>query len=237
MSPRRVYTSIPKTIRKLFERPPLIFGESIELYFALVVEIAAQHQPADHIEWCLIRDIVNLEWHIKRLHRYMAAKLCDGQIGELSSRLEPYVVTKIEQQEPISLIPFYYPSESAQGRPPLSERRLLAEKCLSGDVTAKKSVASKLADRKLEHDPESLMLAAFGACLPQMDELSRMLAVAEARRDRIIKSLDRRRLLFAALEQAPAPALLSIGRAQKRKRKKHKKVFAESGKAKMGVMS
>jgi hypothetical protein len=53
----------------LFGPPPLITGENVELYDALLQSARDDVKPADVIEEILVRDFVNLVWEAQRWRR------------------------------------------------------------------------------------------------------------------------------------------------------------------------
>ena len=61
--------SIPRDLEFLFEAPPVLGNESIECYYALLGQIADRVKPQDVFDWLWIKDYVDLAWEILRYRR------------------------------------------------------------------------------------------------------------------------------------------------------------------------
>jgi hypothetical protein len=100
---------------ELFGPPPLLDGESQEVYDTLLARVTGTVNPKDIIEEIWVHDIVNLVWEILRLRRLKVAllsssvgrglhKLCDHRgeyaIGSLITKWsagEPAAVKRVEK--------------------------------------------------------------------------------------------------------------------------------------------
>ena len=60
----------PAPVAFLFERPPLIPGESEREWRGLVTGLADSLQPASIVDWLRLRDVVNGIWEALRLERF-----------------------------------------------------------------------------------------------------------------------------------------------------------------------
>jgi len=171
----------PRNIRALFDRPPLVHGESHEQYNAMVSELAVAISPRDFLEWLFLKDIADIEWEILRLRRYLSGLLAYQQELELTQLLCKDTVLKDPQlKKPITL----------KRGPGFGERFSLARRCLEGSAAAKKDVNAVLATKGREFDRESLSNKAFLNAISSLDTINRMIALAEARRDRVIRKIE-----------------------------------------------
>jgi hypothetical protein len=100
---------------ELFGPPPLLDGESQEVYETLLARVTGTVNPKDIIEEIWVRDIVDLVWDIPRLRRLKVALLSSSAgrgldklyndrdeygMGSLIARWsarEPAAVKKVEQ--------------------------------------------------------------------------------------------------------------------------------------------
>ena len=100
---------------EIFGPPPLLDGESQEVYDALLARVTGTVNPKDIIEEIWVHDIVDLVWEILRLRRLKAALLSSSlgrglhklyndrdkyNTGNLITRWsarEPAAVKKVEQ--------------------------------------------------------------------------------------------------------------------------------------------
>lgn len=81
---------IPDDIQYLFDRRPLVFGESGALYDALLSRVAAAVSPNDVVDWLYVKDIVDFTWEIERLRRIHTATI----ENELENSLARLLVVK-----------------------------------------------------------------------------------------------------------------------------------------------
>ena len=63
---------VPAHVIELLGPAPLLKGENLKQYQALLSEIARTVKPADIMEWLWVKDIVDLTWDILRYRRLKA---------------------------------------------------------------------------------------------------------------------------------------------------------------------
>jgi hypothetical protein len=63
---------IPAHVVELLGPAPLLKGENLKQYQALLSEIARTVKPAEIMEWLWVKDIVDLTWDIRRYRRLKA---------------------------------------------------------------------------------------------------------------------------------------------------------------------
>ena len=194
--------ALPKAVQKILKQRFLLYGESPALYDELLLEFAEAIEPRDSIEGLLIKDFIDNQYEILRWRGHQNNSLKERQIEELASRLVPYE-KKMVTPEPLTLRLGNEPYEATTGRPPISERNLLAKQCLEGDPFAKRKVALQLADRNLDYDPESMIGATFGGQIDFLTSVSAEIGRLEARRDRLLRTLERYRSARAVFHPVP----------------------------------
>jgi hypothetical protein len=72
ISPARSILIVPKNIRWLFQKRPLVVGESEKLYDCLVAEMATALKPKCVIDWILLKDLADIQWEIVRYRQCQA---------------------------------------------------------------------------------------------------------------------------------------------------------------------
>ena len=60
---------IPREIRPLFGRLPILLTESKEAYLLLLERFAAELAPVDVVEWISVKTITHLTWELLRYER------------------------------------------------------------------------------------------------------------------------------------------------------------------------
>src|SRR5262249_32315561 len=99
--------SMPATLKAALGPPALLKFEDPRAYEVLMAEITASIQPADAIEWLLVKDVVDATWEIRRYRPFKAAVIDSEIESQLSSILRvPYVPesTTYETTEPFGLL-------------------------------------------------------------------------------------------------------------------------------------
>ncbi|SRR6266545_2521346 len=155
---------------------PLINGEDAAAYDDLSARIRAVLRPSDVIEEIWARDVVDLAWEVLRLRRLKAHLLRACAHEGMREVLEP-------------LVPSPDPYSSDFEETPDNED--LAEQWLVGDAAAVETVGKTLATAGLTMD--AVMARTLVARIEDVERIERMMMAAEARRDTILRELDRRR--------------------------------------------
>ena len=157
---------VPKQIRDLLGKPPLLADEDAKQYDNLLVELAGDVKPKDFIEWLWLKDIVDLTWDILRYRRIKAAYVGHCQWAGIEHCFK---------------FPLNLPSEKA---------RSLAYKSMS-DPEMKEQVEAVLSSQGF--DPNSIRADSFVRAIDKLDSLERMIASAELRRNNALREIERRR--------------------------------------------
>lgn len=169
-------TAAKGSVGALFGSPPLIDGETEESYEAFKAQIHAAIGPIDAIEEILIREVVDLCWEVQRLRRLRGAFLQFIKKDGLRPVLEP----------------FFDPQ-------PLRE---LIEAWARRDPAALKEVNTLLNDAGL--DMQHVTAVALVQHLKSFEELDRLIAGLESRRNQALRELERHREALARRIQSAA---------------------------------
>jgi hypothetical protein len=156
--------------------PPLIEGEDGTAYHLLHGRIAAAVKPKDIIEELWVRDIADLSWEILRLRRIKARLLTSRVAAQIRAYLES--PCGASQAQKLS-------AEWEVGEPRVSARvdELLATAC--------------------GRTVESITADVFLAMSEHLERIERMTTNAEARRNAVLREIERRRASVAqALRRA-----------------------------------
>ncbi|WP_404290599.1 hypothetical protein ACD578_02600 [Microvirga sp. RSM25] len=167
----------PKDLGGLFAKRPLVLGESEADYDELLSRTTAAVKPTDTIEAVWIKDMVDLVWESQRLRRFKASLLMGAGRQALTNLL---ATTKDAGQ--------------ANGVRVFSVPELISA-YTTGEVAAVTEVDMILRRRGLDID--TLMAQALAEKLDDLERIDRLIAGADARRNRALNELERRRDSFA----------------------------------------
>jgi hypothetical protein len=165
--------------------PPLIQGESSAGYDQLLARICETLQPSDVLEQIWMRDIVDLTWEAFRLRRLKASLMAAAAHEGMAEVLRPLVDC---------------PEQFAKGWARRSERTVSKVEAALG---------------KAGSSMDAVAARTFSARIGDFERIERMLAAAQARRNCVLRELDRHRASFAVrlrrTVQAAEDAALAVG--------------------------
>jgi hypothetical protein len=167
----------PRDLGPLLTHRPLVLGEEEAGYDELLASVTGAVKPRDFIETMWVKDVVDELWEAQRYRRLKAALLRMAGKDHLVRILET-------AKDPVTEKPL--PPGSAE---------LTAICCLQGDEESIGEVKDILTDYALDFD--SIMARAFADQLETIERFDRLIASADARRDKALSSVDRRRETFA----------------------------------------
>ena len=156
--------------------PPILDGESLDTYNAMHDRARSAAAPADFIEEIWVRDVVDLTWEVLRLRR-MKAKFINARSSEGVGRLLDDLVDYEEK-----------------------------ERLVRGWIDEKAS-AVKRVDKLMEwkgYDQETVNVETLADNLHDVERFERLTMQAEARRNMVIREMDRHRDLVARLQAVVA---------------------------------
>jgi hypothetical protein len=149
----------------LFGPPPLIEGEDTQAYDELLTQISTAVRPADILEDIWVRDIVDLVWERFRLRRLKANLMTASAVQGLAKVLEA----------------FLGPCDAED---------------LAKDWAARKPRAIKRVDNILAAaglTMDAVMAQTLSLKLDDIERIDRMIGLAEARRNAVLREIDRHR--------------------------------------------
>jgi hypothetical protein len=159
----------------LFGPPALLPAESPAEYWRLSSLLQAEIAPTDAIEKMWLRDLVDLEWEVRRWRRLNNALLSSSKhegLDKIMASLQPYDGSEME----------------------------LARGWMRRDPVAAAKVNSLLNSAGLSE--EAIAAQTLAAKLDEIERIDRMIFQAERRRDLAIQQIERRREDFAARARA-----------------------------------
>jgi hypothetical protein len=161
--------------RALLGPRPLIHGEDGTSYDVILERISADVAPADFVEEIWVRNVVDLVWESVRLRRLKSQLLHAAAHEGLERVLTPLLGWKRADQ--------------------------LSRTWASGDEQALCEVERLLGRAGLTID--AVMAQTLAARIDDVERIDRMVIVAEARRDAVLREIRSRRLAFGqALRRA-----------------------------------
>jgi hypothetical protein len=163
----------PADLGSLFAKRPLILGEDANDYDELLSRVTAAAKPTDAIEALWIKDVVDLTWEAQRLRRLKASLLMKA--GQQA-------LTKL-------LLKSRSTGQASGGRGPTVPD--LVSAYATGDPAAVADVEQIL--KGGAQDADSLMAQALAEHLDDVERIDRLIAGADARRNRSLNELERRR--------------------------------------------
>lgn len=166
---------LPDDLAEFVGPPPIIRGEDPQQYDRIFNRVAAAVVPADEIEWLWVRDITDAVWQGRRFQRMR------DQIYELRRTVAMKQVVKTILQENAC--------DAAIGIKPQAEK-LVAEWVKNGP-DGEAQMAAFLAQYGL--DTGAILAEIFLGRSHVFDQLERMAAAADKRRDAVIREIERRR--------------------------------------------
>lgn len=168
---RDLKLSDPSTLdlQSLFGPPPLIEGEDPAVYEALAGRISAAVEPRDVIEEIWVRDISDNLWEILRLRRLKAKLMHSASRLELAEALRRLT-----------------------GKPSVSD---LIDGWARRDAAMVEKVNAVL--KRAGLDQEAILAQALEVKLDTFERIDRMIMQSEARRNLILREIDRHRDVLA----------------------------------------
>ena len=165
----------PPTKWNFFGPPPLLDGEDPAAYDELLARVSGAVKPSDILEEIWVRDVVDLVWEALRLRRLKASLITAKAHNGLEQILQP--LSDWETADALS------------------------EAWARRDPKAIKEVDAMLASADLTMD--AVMAETLALELDRVERIDRMIMSAEARRNAVLREVDRHRASVAqALRRA-----------------------------------
>lgn len=170
-----------------FGPPPLVSTDELAGYEELLARISAHVQPSDPIEDLYTRDIVDLTFELLRYRRYKA-RILEGAVPRaLEDKLAPFVNGRHRFGSLAN-----YASDGAREPTPAME---LVNEWMRHESKAIERVNEILKLAKLTI--EDIRAHAFFLELGTIERIDRLIAGVEARRNGVMREIERYRALLA----------------------------------------
>ena len=161
----------PKELESLFNDVSLVGSERRQDYDALFSAIARAEPPSDAIDWILLKDFVDLAWEIRRERRV---------------KME---IIKINQIEVIcDLLKSTFDKDNKLGS--ANNRIFFARskaQLWASDAESREKIDLQLKEKG--HDPDSVLAQAYLRGVRDIDAIDKQIALAELRRNAILKEI------------------------------------------------
>jgi hypothetical protein len=179
---------LPRDLGPLFAERPLIQGESEADYDLLLSKVTAAMAPSDAIEEIRVKEVTDLTWEAERGKRLKAGRIMAARKIGLDRLIAETNGPHLQSTAPLKAA---YNDAWLQGEPAALEtmNRLLAERGL---------------------DLNAVMAMALSACLSDIEGYDRMIASAEARRNRALLEYERRRETLARWQRTVAEEVSAV---------------------------
>lgn len=168
---------IPPHIAELLGPPPLLKGESVKSYRAMLTTFAEDVNPKTFLEWSWVKDLTDHTWQIRRL-RCLAVRIVETDIPEV---IHKFVAENLglaaDDQD--------FPDEH------MVLAKVLIREAQGGDARARARIEPILKTMGLDYD--SITAASFSANLEKIMQIEQLIAGLERRRNSLYVELDRYR--------------------------------------------
>ena len=165
---------VPAALVAVFKERPLAIGEAAEEYDAILTAFTLAVHPTDVFDWAWAKDLADAYWETRRARRIRSRGLC---VAEMNSRLKTLV----------HAINVWAGQDKAN---------LIAAPICGGDRRTGRRIA-KIDEFAVAHgiepDLEKAGFEGYVQALSDLEIVDRMIATADARRDRVLREIDRRR--------------------------------------------
>ncbi|MFI4976903.1 MAG: hypothetical protein ACHP84_20405 [Caulobacterales bacterium] len=169
---------VPIDIRALLGPAPITTFESEDAYERVLAQLALAVSPGDFVEWIWVKDIVDLEWDAARARRAKGVRLALARRAAIENILRAdwpgTPVTLIVEDDAISS---------------------KADDIYRGGKAEFKYLGQVL--ERLGLTQASVADAAYHVALDDMERLQQLVDNANARRDAVLREIDRRRQSFS----------------------------------------
>ncbi|MEA1835056.1 HNH endonuclease signature motif containing protein [Methylobacterium durans] len=171
--------TLPAHLTFLFEDRPLLLGEDVSLYDAVLASVVQQVKPRDVIETLWVKDLVDLIWEAKRLRLWRQRILAQARLQAAEALLKPVLEAQDKSAFPVI-------SEIER------TARDLALGWLNGRAPEAATVETLLQGRGLTTN--DVTAKAFELKLPDLERIERMVMNADNRRDALLREIERKRV-------------------------------------------
>jgi hypothetical protein len=161
----------PKELEALFNDVPLVGSERREDYDSFFFAIARAEPPSDAIDWILLKDFVELAWEIRRERRIKVEIVKINQTEIICDLLKSTFDKDQKLGSAVNRIFFARPKAQLW----------------ASDAESRKTIDLQLKEKG--HDPDSVLAQAYLRGARDIDAIDKRIALAELRRNAILKEI------------------------------------------------
>ena len=176
----------------IFGSPSILQDEDSAAYDELLARVSGDVKPNGVIEEILVRDFVYFTWEIDRLRRLKTNLLASAMPDALEHTLAALIPRRPLETE--WMTDLASPSLSFTPGPP-SPQQKLAKKWAARNPSAINRVSKLLASANLMMD--TVIAKAFVNKFDQIERIDRFIMIAEERRNKVLREIDRHRTTLA----------------------------------------
>jgi hypothetical protein len=174
----------------IFGPPALLKGEDDSAYNELLAQVSGALKPSDIFEEIWVREMVDLTWEAWRWRRLLAAFIETEIPKALERTLQPF----IKNPPTAASRDTSFLGEIEAHTDAKDSARKLATEWAAGDQTAIERVQGMLVSSR--STMESVVAQAVASQLEKIGHFNRLIANAEARRNSLLREIERRRATF-----------------------------------------
>ena len=179
------------TVKTIFGAPPILPEEDLEAYDELLARVSDHVKPTNIIEEIWVRDVIDLTWEILRW-RKIKVSLVSGAIPDvLSGFLRPFVAE----------LPVYAQAEKEAGATSGALAQEVSKEIVRlWEMKGRDGVPwvdELIANKSISMD--AVVNSAFIQELHRIEQIDRLITVAESRRNAVLREIGRHRATLAQL--------------------------------------
>jgi hypothetical protein len=194
----KISSRVPSALEKLLHRSDLATGENAEVYDAIITGVVAALDPQDTIEAFFIRDIVDGEWEIMRLQKIQAVLFsADSSNHEVISE----IMSDRERARRVALVL----SRAARAQAKANDKPLERSENSNQPVLAQAALKLLTTLATVPDDAAVELTRGYKKHAVEIERISRMIAVAQSRRNAALRELERYREASARRQRPSQP--------------------------------
>lgn len=186
---------VPIELESLMQDRPLFSCEDIDVYDDLLSRMIAYYAPRDAVEFILVKDMADEQWHARRYRRMREAMIHDSLVEVAWSQLK-----EAWMSAHAALAEDQAHAADDRGEVAPADFREMMMRDRQGDAGMRDLLDGLMDAAGLTHD--QLYQAAQRRITPGLSALEDMLAQAEKRRDELMRMIEERRRTSSTMSRA-----------------------------------
>jgi hypothetical protein len=173
---QEIGASVPPEIRELLGPAPLLRADNAERYERILAQLAAAVRPVDFVEWVWVKDLVDLGWEAARARVAKTARIA------MERRRAMEALWRAQDPSELDAYPDLKADSDAQ-----------LERIFAGEWPDELAYFYFVIKERFGLEPAAVDDVAYALALADIEKLQRLIDNAGARRDAILREIDRRR--------------------------------------------